>query len=524
MSGRKRLRRRVKRLGNTAQRSLGLSSNSAPAITARVKAGEEHFVPDDPRALWVGDRPLEEYLRAHDLAWVVRLRTLLEELDWGPLLAAYQGEGRKALHPRTMLGLIVYGMLNRQWSLRELEGLARRDVAAWWLCGGNQPDHSTIGKFIQLHSEVLSEEYFLCLVSQLSKKLKLQAGTAAGDGTVIEAAASHFKALRAEAAVQAAQELAAQAAQAPADQELQQQAAAAGAVAEMAQERVAERKAHGRDPAAVLIVPGEPQAVVQQGKDGRNRPSYKPSTLVHQAGLIVAQWVEPSSEVAALTPLLAQHGRAFGALPQRLLMDAGYLCLPVLKLAVECDLDLLCPAGKGLHPKRAPAHGRFPKEAFVYQPEEDAYLCPAGQRLMCFQQAAGRRGRAYKRYRTGQCASCSLRGQCTTASGRTIKRYGGDELKELMAAVLGQSAARKEYSKRKAIVEPPFAELRERQGLKRFHRRHLRGVRVEFSLHCMAFNLKRAVGAPAFTLVLLYFGRGPRSLGQLVGLAVVTAY
>src|SRR5713101_5265218 len=130
MSGRKRLRRRVKRLGNTAQRSLGLSSNSAPAITARVKAGEEHFVPDDPRALWVGDRPLEEYLRAHDLAWVVRLRTLLEELDWGPLLAAYQGEGRKALHPRTMLGLIVYGMLNRQWSLRELEGLARRDVVA----------------------------------------------------------------------------------------------------------------------------------------------------------------------------------------------------------------------------------------------------------------------------------------------------------------------------------------------------------------------------------------------------------
>ena len=42
------------------------------------------------------------------------------------------------------------------------------------------------------------------------------------------------------------------------------------------------------------------------------------------------------------------------------------------------------------------------------------------------------------------------------------------------------------------MVEPVFAELRERQGLKRFHRRGLAGVKVEFSLHCIAYNLKRA--------------------------------
>jgi hypothetical protein len=30
-------------------------------------------------------------------------------------------------------------------------------VGAWWSCGGHQPDHSTIGKFIQLHSVTLSE-------------------------------------------------------------------------------------------------------------------------------------------------------------------------------------------------------------------------------------------------------------------------------------------------------------------------------------------------------------------------------
>jgi hypothetical protein len=38
-------------------------------------------------------------------------------------------------------------------------------------------------------------------------------------------------------------------------------------------------------------------------------------------------------------------------------------------------------------------------------------------------------------------------------------------------------------------VERVLAEMRERQGLKRFHRRGLLGVRAEFALHSRAFNL-----------------------------------
>ena len=39
-----------------------------------------------------------------------------------------------------------------------------------------------------------------------------------------------------------------------------------------------------------------------------------------------------------------------------------------------------------------------------------------------------------------------------------------------------------------------FAQLEHRQGLTRFHRRVTSGVRVEFALHCMAFNLNKALG------------------------------
>ena len=105
-------------------------------------------------------------------------------------------------------------------------------------------------------------------------------------------------------------------------------------------------------------------------------------------------------------------------------------------------------------------------------------------------------GPAYREYWGGrQCAGCPLRSRCTDSPrGRKLKRYAGEEFREWMAALLEHPLARARYRRRKAIVEPCFAELRERQGLKRFHRRGLTAVRVEFALHCMAFNLKRAVG------------------------------
>jgi hypothetical protein len=110
-------------------------------------------------------------------------------------------------------------------------------------------------------------------------------------------------------------------------------------------------------------------------------------------------------------------------------------------------------------------------------------------------------GQSYREYGGAPCGECSLRRQCTKSKqGRTVKRFEGDEYKEAMAQVMLHPLARLAlpfggglaYGLRKAIVEPIFAELRERLGLTRFRRRGLEGVRLEFSLYCMAHNLKRA--------------------------------
>jgi transposase len=496
-------------------------------------------LPDDWHGLRVQEEPLAQYLLERGMSLPVNLRAVLETLDYSAFTRAYSREGRKALHPRTQLGLIVYGMLKRQWSLRELEALAKCDAGAWLVCGGHQPDHSTMGKFIQLHSEILSEEFFADLVKQLAHQLNLRTGVAAVDGTVIEAAASRFGLLRAEAARAAAEQAQRRAAADPQDATLAQKAQVTQAAARVAEARNARRSEAGLK-GEIKVAPAEPEAVYQPRQDGVRCAAYKPSVLVEQSQtegeegtvkiqLIVGQGVHPSSEPALFNPLLAQHLRGFGCDPATVLADAGYASLKIFADCYERNLDLLCPSGRTRSDEawaKRGNHGKFGKPAFAYDPVRDLYRCPAGREVVREQRYnTDRGGRSYARYKGVACRDCALRAQCTKAKGaRTLKRYTDEEFKEGMLAVMTQPRARARYRARGAIVERIFAEIRERQGLKRFHRRGLFAVRAEFALHCIAFNLKQAAAGLRLTLIFGIYARLNGSPGlqycQLVAIIV----
>lgn len=503
------MERETRRLEGLGQ--LGFDFRIAEESNGQVQqqAGEDDlFLDPEPRELFVGSQRLDDYLREAGLGWVLRLSALLAGLDLAALTARYQMTGRKAFHPRTLLGLIVYGILNRQWSLRELEMLARRDVGAWRLCGGHQPDHSTIGKFIALHAEVLTEEFFIELVKHLVTRLKLGPALTAGDGTMIDAAANRFRVLRAEAAAQAAQEAREAAAAAPHDVQLKRKAELASVAAQLGAERLARRRMHKGDAAEVLISLVEPEAVNQRGKDRTPRLAYKPVVLANAQGFIVGQRVEPSNEVAAIEPTVKQHRAIFGCAPPTLLLDGGFASNSLWGKLAGQGVDVLCPSGRaddagGDWQKLSSRPGKFTKREFRYDPARDAYRCPAGRELVFAYQEHDALGRRYREYWAGrQCADCALRSRCTdSVRGRSLKRYEGEELREWMAELLIHPLARARYRRRQAIVEPCFAELRERQGLKRFHRRGLKAVRAEFALHCIAFNLKRAMGSPLLLII-----------------------
>lgn len=495
----KRKRRATKRVVNTGQGGFGFCSGAAAEGAERQPIGDDRFQDDDPYSLCIADKRLDVHLREIGMGWVVTLRQAVSSLDYTILTSSYSSRGRRAFHPRTVLGLILYGLFVRQMRLRDLERLSATDIGAWWICGGHRIDHSTIGKFIQMHEQALGEEFFKAVVTWVVGQLHVRPGVASIDGTVIESAGSHWKAIQAEALRMAADEAKQAASAEPNDAELEQAAAQAAALAAVAQERCAKRERQGKKSDSVAVVPSDPEAVIQPRKDGVMRPGYKASTLMHEAGVIIAQDVHPSSETAPVLGLLDRHSEALGDRPGTLLIDAGYHNGPLLRELSEREIDVLCPSGKAMGEDDWEKKGRgglFAKTQFRYDRERDVYVCPAGQELRGAAKEKDANGRRLQHYRTPACQGCELRERCTSSKhGRTIKRYDGDEYKEAMAVVLTQPRARQLYRRRMGIAEPVHAEFRERLGLRRFARRGLAAVRAEFALYCIAFNLKKVLMA-----------------------------
>jgi len=489
-------KRPAKKLPEMEQASLCF--NNLHDVFDKNKAAQTIcFREGDTGRLFIGDMRLEKYLEDNGLGFVVRLSEYLNDYDFCAFIKSYSQIGRHAIHPRIILGLVIYGMLSKQWSLRQLESLALRDVGAWWICGGLQPDHSTIGKFFNQHSEILSEDFFISLTQQLVRKLNLKTHDAAGDGTVIEAASSQYRILKAEAARLAAKTAEDEASLDPENKEKKAKSELSKEAADFATKRQATLKKIGKPNGNVCVSSNEPQATVQPLKNKINRPAYKPSILVDQNRLIVGQHLHPTNEAIAIKPMLKQHEEIYGYLPACTLLDAGYNTLDILQTFVALKLDVLCPAGaveKTGKWKKQSHQQKLTKSDFQYDATRDVYICRENKDLTIKQTGQNIHGQKFRQYLGRECGICPMRPSCTASKqGRTIKRFEGEELKEAMAQVLQHPRAKERYSRRKAMVEPVFAELKERQALKRFHRRGLRNVKVEFALHCVAYNLKRAI-------------------------------
>ena len=502
----KSIQRRVKQARPGNQFSLGLSGGSSAAPATPALAGPVIFNDPDPRLLQVAGTDLQTHLLQCGHEDVFIIRTLLEEQDWSAFEAIYKSGGRRPYKPRSMLGLILYGILNGRSSLRELEYLAGVDLGCWWLTGGIMPDHSVIGRFIQQHAALLTDDFFESLTRSVLKATRSGTSRTSGDGTVIEAAASRYRTVKREAldkqiehTRQRLAEASDDADKTAAENRLEQLTTAGEALAQ----RAAKRESKGKDPDKTQINPAEVEAVLQPLKRQGYGAAYKPSVLANEKRVILSQAVDPSSETAVVENLFGQAER-LGKI-QESSLDAGYHCEAILGLAEPMKISLLIPEGRTTAADwKKQSDKQYPKSQFVYDANTNTYRCPAGERLSQVGQYQGNATqKPYVEYGTPACADCKQREHCTkSVRGRRVKRYPGDEYKEAMREKLQDEAVQQRYRQRAGAVEPVFSQLKGKQGLNRFRRKGLAAVRVEFALHALAYNVGRAI---ALKTVLMHF-------------------
>ncbi|OED45170.1 hypothetical protein ACH42_05500 [Endozoicomonas sp. (ex Bugula neritina AB1)] len=454
------------------------------------------FIAPDAETIYLGNTSLKNHLKMAGQKTPITISQLLDEQNWTTFEALYSESGRPPYAPRSMVGLVLYGIMQGITSLRALERLARLDLGCMWVSGGIFPDHANIGRFINRHAELLTGSFFEELVLTVLNKTNSKSDRLAGDGTVIEAACSNYNLIKEEAVHAVLEEARKQLEKSPEDPDKKANLEKKTDVQNQLKERQERRKRAGSKAEEIRISPVEPDAVVQKMKRRRGHaPSYKPSVLVNEQRVVVAQAVDPSNEAQVIPEMLNQVVRIAGTEADELLLDGGYCCESVITTTLDRDISLLCPEGR--KPGELKKSKKFQKGHFRYDEITDSYQCPAGQRLtLLYKPEDPCQQRAQWVYGGAPCDGCPLKEQCTTSKkGRTIRRFKIDDARSALKHVMEHPAAKAVFRKRQAMVEPVFGYLRTVQNLNRFRRRGLNAVKLEFSLHLLAYNLSRVVAA-----------------------------
>lgn len=452
------------------------------------------FVEPNPDSIFIGARRLRAYLEGCGELGALRLEEALRSVNWREFEAAYDGPGRPPYAPRLMTGLLMYGILKGVNSLRGLESLSRTDLGCMAVCGGIQPDHSSIGRFLLRHEGVFEEGFFEQVTRLALRATGSGVEEAAGDGTVLQAAGSRYRTLKREALERKLAAAKRDVETKPEDKEAVARRDRYAAAEISLKGREDKKAAKGKPTAALRVCTTEPDAVIQPLKNKSYAPSYKPSVLANNARVIIGKAVDPSDESAVVGQMLDEAERIGGTQVRRLMVDGNYCNEVVINDSLNREIDLLCPE-----------HGETPREAekirksdFHYDEQRDVYVCPMGNELEPRSRA---KDGSYVQYERHGCGGCPLRPRCFSrkSTRRVVRRLPVDEAKEALRQVMEDPRAKLAYTYRKAMVEPVFAFISGIMNLRRFRRRGLKRVQLEFSVYASAYNLGRVLAAVSGT-------------------------
>jgi len=128
---------------------------------------------------------------AHLARYVV---DVVEGLDLSALERAYAGRGSEAYHPATLLSLLIYGYATGTFSSRKIERATFDSLAFRYIACNRHPDHDTLATFRKRFGQEFQSAFVQVL--QVARENQLSRfGTVSLDGTKIHANASRHSAL-----------------------------------------------------------------------------------------------------------------------------------------------------------------------------------------------------------------------------------------------------------------------------------------------------------------------------------------
>lgn len=240
----------------------------------------------------------------------------------------------------------------------------------------------------------------------------------------------------------------------------------------------------------------EPEARLMR-MAGSFAPAYNVQTAVDaEHALIVAHNVtldvaDVTLDVADSRCLEPMAKAAYEALERpatlNIVADAGYSNGEQASRCEAAGLVPHVPAHRGVNNQ---GDGTlFDRSRFVYQPESDAYLCPAGKIVNRKQLHRKDRAVLYQAS-AADCGICTMKPRYTKSAQRMLSRHLDDDALNRMH----RRATPELMRLRRSTVEHPFGTLKYRIfGHPRLLLRGLSGAKTEIAIAVMAYNFKRMV-------------------------------
>jgi transposase len=439
------------------------------------------------------------------------IEAFVEALDLGDLefdRVEPAETGRPAYHPSTLLKLYIYGYLNRVQSSRRLEREVGRNVEVMWLLGRLVPDHKTIADFRKDNGLALRKvcARFVELCRQMGL---LATASVAIDGSKFKAVNNRdrnftkAKVERRRAQLEAS--VARYLSQLDTADRQEPTAALAAKVTrltekltklkvEMGKLAVYENQMLASPDQQISLTDPDSRSMATSGR-GSGVVGYNVQVAVDtEHHLIVAHEVTNSgSDRAQLANMAKQAKAVLKTETLEAVADRGYFSSVEILACHEVGITVTLP--KPLT-SGAKSGGRFGKQDFVYLPAEDAYRCPAGERLP-YRFTNEENGKRLRRYWTTACQKCSLKSQCTTGPERRIPRWEHEHLLEIVQQRL--DANPQAMRQRRETVEHPFGTMKARMGATHFLTKTLPKVAAEMALSVLAYNLTRVMNIMGIT-------------------------
>jgi transposase len=449
---------------------------------------------------------LDEYIdEANPVRAIAAFIAALDFAGLGFVRGQAANTGRPGYDPRQLLGLYLWGHLNRVRTSRKLERECGRNLEVIWLLRNLRPDFKTIADFRKDNGEPIKQVVvrfrLWCLAEGLYGRevvaidgSKFQAQNNSEQNFTQQKLAEVIKRERGRVE-RYLQEL---------DEGDAEEAAAGEPEPALSAEELREKlkrlkeKLAGHEELLKKMKEEQLSQVSLTDADARlmktskgSAVSYNVQTVIDSKHkLIVAYEVtNEGNDLGQLANMAVQGKQALGVDELTVLSDGGYFDGDKIKECEAVGITAYLPVPQS---GAATSRGLFPARRFSYDAERDLYVCPQGKELTFRGKGKGSNKKEYRLYRTTACDSCSVRAQCTKAKqGRQLRRWVHEEI---LTRLKERLRAHPELLKeRKELAEHPFGTIKLAMDQGYFLLKGMKKVTTEFSLTVLSYNFKRVL-------------------------------